>query len=148
MACVATSSSVELRKTGAREVVPMRTRDAGVKRVVYASSCAVYGDSVDLPLDETRPLVPLSPYAATKAANEMYAASFVRSFGVGVVGLRYFNVFGRRQDPNGAYAAVIPRWISSMSRGEPCLIFGDGSNSRDFTSGVMPVPVSVIASRA
>lgn len=123
----------------------MAARDAGVKRTVYASSCAVYGDSADLPLDETRPLLPLSPYAATKAANEMYAASFVRSFGAGVVGLRYFNVFGRRQDPNGAYAAVIPRWITSMSRGEPCLIFGDGSNSRDFVHVSNVVQANLLA---
>jgi UDP-N-acetylglucosamine 4-epimerase len=107
-------------------------RDAGVRRTVYASSCAIYGDSAELPLNETRPFLPLSPYAATKAADEMYAAAFARSFGAEIVGLRYFNVFGRRQDPNGAYAAVIPRWITSLVKGEPCRVFGDGSSSRDF----------------
>lgn len=123
----------------------MAARDAGVKRTVYASSCAVYGDSIELPLNETRPLLPLSPYAATKAANEMYAASFARSFGVGIVGLRYFNVFGRRQDPNGAYAAVIPRWISSMVKGEPCRIFGDGTFTRDFVHVSNVVQANILA---
>jgi UDP-N-acetylglucosamine 4-epimerase len=123
----------------------MAARDARVRRTVYASSCAVYGDSMELPLNETRPLLPLSPYAATKAANEMYAASFVRSFGVGVVGLRYFNVFGRRQDPNGAYAAVIPRWITSLVKGEPCRIFGDGETSRDFVHVSNVVQANILA---
>lgn len=123
----------------------MAARDARVRRIVYASSCAVYGDSTDLPLNETRPLVPLSPYAATKAANEMYAASFARSFGLGVVGLRYFNVFGRRQDPNGAYAAVIPRWISNLVKGDACRIFGDGSSSRDFVHVSNVVQANLLA---
>ena len=123
----------------------MAARDAGVMRIVYASSCAVYGDSTELPLNETRPLVPLSPYAATKAANEMYAAAFARSFGLGIVGLRYFNVFGRRQDPNGAYAAVIPRWITSLVKGEPCRIFGDGETSRDFVHVSNVVQANILA---
>ena len=107
-------------------------RAAGVRRVVYASSCAVYGDSEELPLSEDRLSRPLSPYAATKAANEMYALSFARSFGSEIVGLRYFNIYGRRQDPNGAYAAVIPRWVASLLQSEPCFIYGDGETSRDF----------------
>ena len=107
-------------------------RDAGAKRVVYASSSSVYGDRTELPQKEANTGRPLSPYAATKAVNEMYAGVFQRSFGMELIGLRYFNVFGRRQDPNGAYAAVIPRWVASLLRDEPCRIFGDGETSRDF----------------
>ena len=105
---------------------------AGVKRVVYASSSSVYGDSPNLPQVESRTGNLLSPYAATKAANEMYAEVFQRTYGIETIGLRYFNVFGPRQDPNGAYAAVIPRWIAALLRGETCRIFGDGKTSRDF----------------
>jgi UDP-N-acetylglucosamine 4-epimerase len=107
-------------------------RDSGVKRVVYASSSSVYGDSVNFPQSESRTGRPLSPYAATKVADELFAEVFMRTYGIEVIGLRYFNVFGRRQDPNGPYAAVIPRWISNLIRGEPCRIFGDGKTSRDF----------------
>jgi UDP-N-acetylglucosamine 4-epimerase len=103
-----------------------------VKRVVYASSCAVYGDNPELPLSETSELRPLSPYAATKACNELYAKSYYLSFGLSSVGLRYFNVYGERQDPNGAYAAVIPRWATAILSGAPVCIFGDGLNTRDF----------------
>lgn len=106
--------------------------EAGVKRVVYASSCAVYGDSTDLPLNESAAGNCLSPYATTKLANEMYASVFHRTYGLSLTGLRYFNVFGRRQDPQGAYAAVIPRWISNLLAGERCQIHGDGLTSRDF----------------
>jgi len=105
---------------------------AGVQRVVYASSSSVYGDSRHLPQVEARTGRLLSPYAATKAVNEMYADVFQRTYGIETVGLRYFNVFGPRQDPNGAYAAVIPRWIAALLRGERCKIFGDGETSRDF----------------
>jgi UDP-N-acetylglucosamine 4-epimerase len=105
---------------------------AGVKRVVYASSSSVYGDSPNLPQVESSTGRLLSPYAATKAANEIYADVFQRTYGIETVGLRYFNVFGPRQDPNGAYAAVIPRWIAALLRGETCHIFGDGKTSRDF----------------
>jgi UDP-N-acetylglucosamine 4-epimerase len=107
-------------------------KDAGVKRVVYASSSAVYGDTPDHPQVEDRKGRPLSPYAATKTINETYALAFQMSYGLQSIGLRYFNVFGRRQDPAGAYAAVIPRWIASLLRGEPCRIFGDGETTRDF----------------
>jgi UDP-N-acetylglucosamine 4-epimerase len=107
-------------------------QEEGVKRFVYASSCAVYGDSAALPLAEEHIGNQLSPYAATKLTNETYAAVFQRTYGLQLVGLRYFNIFGRRQDPNGAYAAVIPRWISSMLAGERCEIHGDGETSRDF----------------
>lgn len=112
--------------------VLLAARDAGVKRVVYASSSSVYGDSRSLPQSEESTGRPLSPYAATKVADELFAEVFQRTYGLEVVGLRYFNVFGRRQDPDGPYAAVIPRWISNLIRGEPCRIFGDGETSRDF----------------
>jgi UDP-N-acetylglucosamine 4-epimerase len=107
-------------------------REAGVKRVVYASSSSVYGDHPGLPKHEDRIGKPLSPYAATKRVDEVYAQVFQNCYGQELIGLRYFNVFGRRQDPNGPYAAVIPRWIAALLEYKPCVIFGDGSNSRDF----------------
>jgi len=107
-------------------------RESGVKRVVYASSSSVYGDHPGLPKHEERIGKPLSPYAATKRVDEIYAQVFQDVYGQELIGLRYFNVFGRRQDPNGPYAAVIPRWIAALLEGKPCVIFGDGSNSRDF----------------
>ena len=107
-------------------------KDAGVKRVVYASSSAVYGDSPEHPQREEKQGRPLSPYAASKSTNEIYALAFQTSYGLQSVGLRYFNVFGRRQDPAGAYAAVIPRWIATLLRGDHCRIFGDGETTRDF----------------
>lgn len=107
-------------------------RRSGVRRLVYASSSSVYGDHPGLPKLEERTGDPLSPYAATKAADELFAATWARSYGLACVGLRYFNVFGPRQDPEGAYAAVIPRWVAAMLRGEPCTIHGDGQTSRDF----------------
>ncbi len=107
-------------------------RESGVKRVVYASSSSVYGDHPGLPKYEDRIGKPLSPYAATKRVDEVYAQVFQDCYGQQLIGLRYFNVFGRRQDPNGPYAAVIPRWIAALLEGRPCVIFGDGSNSRDF----------------
>ena len=107
-------------------------KDAGIKRFVYASSSAVYGDTSDYPQIESQVGRPLSPYAASKSTNETYALAFQMSYGLQSIGLRYFNVFGRRQDPSGAYAAVIPRWIASLLRGERCRIFGDGETTRDF----------------
>lgn len=107
-------------------------RRAGVRRFVYASSSSVYGDSPELPKREERCGRVLSPYAATKAADELFADVFARSYDMECVGLRYFNVFGARQDPNGAYAAVIPKWISALLRGEAVTINGDGQTSRDF----------------
>lgn len=108
------------------------SRRAGVRRFVYAASSSTYGDEPNLPKVEHRIGRPLSPYAATKAANESYAHAFNRAYGLECVGLRYFNVFGPRQDPNGAYAAVIPKWVSAMIGGEPVAINGDGETSRDF----------------
>lgn len=107
-------------------------RDAKVKRFVYASSSSVYGDHPVLPKVEAQTGRVLSPYAATKHINEVYAGVFERTYGLPTVGLRYFNVFGPRQDPNGAYAAVIPRWLAALARGEACEINGDGLTSRDF----------------
>jgi UDP-N-acetylglucosamine 4-epimerase len=107
-------------------------RDAMVRRFVYASSSSTYGDEPALPKREDRIGRPLSPYAATKYVDELYAGVFQRVYGLQTVGLRYFNVFGRRQDPNGEYAAVIPRWVSTLLGGEPCRIYGDGETSRDF----------------
>lgn len=107
-------------------------RDAGVKRFVYAASSSTYGDHPGLPKVEDRIGRPLSPYAVTKYVNELYARVFEDAYGIETIGLRYFNVFGRRQDPDGAYAAVIPKWIGQMLRGDPCTINGDGETSRDF----------------
>lgn len=107
-------------------------RDAGVKRFVYAASSSTYGDHPALPKVEDAIGRPLSPYAVTKLVNELYAEVFARNYGFASIGLRYFNVFGPRQDPEGAYAAVIPKWIASMLRNEPVFINGDGETSRDF----------------
>lgn len=120
-------------------------RDAGAKRFVYASSSAVYGDSPDLPKVEDRIGRCLSPYAATKRMNELYADIFARCYGVEAIGLRYFNVFGPRQDPEGPYAAVIPRWISAMLRREPVFINGDGETSRDFCYVANVVQANLLA---
>lgn len=106
--------------------------DTGVKRMVYASSSAVYGDHPGLPKIEDACGQPLSPYAASKMVNELYAHVFSQLYGVETIGLRYFNVFGPRQDPDGAYAAVIPHWISALSGGETVYINGTGETSRDF----------------
>jgi UDP-N-acetylglucosamine 4-epimerase len=108
-------------------------RDAKVKRVVYAASSSTYGDLKSLPKVEDEIGKPLSPYAVTKYVNELYAHVFSVNYNLNLIGLRYFNVFGRRQDPNGAYAAVIPKFISSLIRHEKPIINGDGSFSRDFT---------------
>ena len=107
-------------------------RRAGVTRFVYAASSSTYGDSPGLPKIEHTIGRPLSPYAVTKYLNELYAEVFSRCYGIQTLGLRYFNVFGPRQDPNGPYAAVIPLWAAQMLRGELCAINGDGETSRDF----------------
>lgn len=107
-------------------------RDASVKRFVYATSSSVYGDHPDLPKKEEKIGRPLSPYAITKQVNETYADVFSRVYGLSAIGLRYFNVFGPRQDPNGPYAAVIPKWFAGLLTGEENYINGDGETSRDF----------------
>jgi UDP-N-acetylglucosamine/UDP-N-acetylgalactosamine 4-epimerase len=120
-------------------------RDAGVKRFVYASSSSVYGDDTTLPKQEDRAGMPLAPYASSKRAGELYARNFSDHYGLDTVGLRYFNVFGPRQDPNGAYAAVIPRWISSLARREETVINGDGETSRDFCYVANVVQANLLA---
>ena len=128
--------------------VLVAARDAGARRVVYASSSSVYGDSRELPQSEQATGRPLSPYAATKVADEIFAEVFQRTYGLEVIGLRYFNVFGRRQDPDGPYAAVIPRWISNLVHGRPCRIFGDGQTSRDFCYVDNAVQANLLAAAA
>ncbi|MDB5540759.1 MAG: NAD-dependent epimerase/dehydratase [Devosia sp.] len=123
-------------------------RDAGVKRVVYASSSSVYGDHPDLPKVEDVIGKPLSPYALTKAINEQYADVFSRSYAMELVGLRYFNVFGRRQDPAGPYAAVMPKWTAQLLHGEPVEIYGDGETSRDFCYVDNVVDANILAATA
>lgn len=108
-------------------------KESNVRRVIYASSSSVYGDDPELPKREEKVGNPLSPYAVTKKVNEIYARVFSLQYDLEIVGIRYFNVFGPRQNPNGPYAAVIPKWISAMINGEEVVIHGDGSTSRDFT---------------
>ena len=109
------------------------SRDSGVQRFIYAASSSTYGDSESLPKVEDKIGKPLSPYAITKYVNELYADVFSKTYGLETIGLRYFNVFGRKQDPNGAYAAVIPKFVSQFMAGESPVINGDGEFSRDFT---------------
>jgi len=109
------------------------SRDAGVKRFIYAASSSTYGDSDSLPKVEETIGRPLSPYAITKFVNELYADVFSKTYGIETIGLRYFNVFGRKQDPNGAYAAVIPKFVSQFINGESPVVNGNGDFSRDFT---------------
>lgn len=108
-------------------------REEGVQKMVYAASSSTYGDSTSLPKEEDVIGKPLSPYAITKYVNELYADVFFKTYGLNTIGLRYFNVFGRKQDPNGAYAAVIPKFTAQLMRKESPVINGDGSFSRDFT---------------
>jgi UDP-N-acetylglucosamine 4-epimerase len=109
------------------------SKESGVKRFIYAASSSTYGDHPDLPKVEDKIGAPLSPYGITKYVDELFAANFAKTYGIDVIGLRYFNVFGRRQDPDGAYAAVIPKFMKMMMKHEVPLINGDGSVSRDFT---------------
>ncbi len=120
-------------------------KDNGIKRFVYASSSSVYGDSKELPKVENRTGKLLSPYAVTKMVNELYADVFYKTYGIETIGLRYFNVFGKRQDPNGAYAAVMPKWISQILNGEDLYINGDGETSRDFTYIDNVVQMNILA---
>lgn len=124
-------STHEVNVTGFVSML-IATRNAGVRRFVYASSSSVYGDSPVLPKREDRFGRQLSPYAVSKYANELYAGVFGKCYGLETIGLRYFNVFGPRQDPNGPYSAVIPRWIAAIRKGESVQIYGDGKTSRDF----------------
>lgn len=123
-------------------------RDSGVKSFTYAASSSTYGDHPALPKVEENIGKPLSPYAVTKYVNELYAEVFARSFGFKAIGLRYFNVFGQRQDPDGAYAAVIPKWTAAMVRGEDVYINGDGETSRDFCFIENAVQANILAALA
>ncbi len=126
----------------------MAARDAGVPRLVYASSSSVYGDSPKLPKSEGEEGRPLSPYAASKQTAEQLAAVFSRCYGLQTIGLRYFNVYGPRQDPTGPYAAVIPRFFRASCLGEPLRIYGDGEQSRDFTYVADAVEANLLAAGA
>ncbi|WP_113627387.1 NAD-dependent epimerase/dehydratase family protein [Pectobacterium peruviense] len=123
-------------------------RDAGVKSFTYAASSSTYGDHPVLPKVEENIGNPLSPYAVTKYVNELYSQVFSRCYGFKCIGLRYFNVFGKRQDPNGAYAAVIPKWVSAMIKGEPVIINGDGETSRDFCYIENTIQMNILAAVA
>lgn len=123
-------------------------RDAGVKSFTYAASSSTYGDHPALPKVEENIGNPLSPYAVTKYVNELYASVFARSYGFACIGLRYFNVFGKRQDPDGAYAAVIPKWTAALIRGDDVFINGDGETSRDFCFIENTVQMNILAATA
>ncbi|EMP55938.1 UDP-glucose 4-epimerase [Marinobacter santoriniensis NKSG1] len=123
-------------------------RDAGVKSFTYAASSSTYGDHPALPKVEENIGKPLSPYAVTKYVNELYADVFAKTYNFKAIGLRYFNVFGKRQDPNGAYAAVIPKWTAAMVRGEDVFINGDGETSRDFCFVENAVQANLLAATA
>jgi UDP-N-acetylglucosamine/UDP-N-acetylgalactosamine 4-epimerase len=121
------------------------SKDASVKRFVYAASSSTYGDHPDLPKVEDKIGSPLSPYAVTKVVNELYANVFAKTYNFKAIGLRYFNIFGKRQDPNGAYAAVIPKWVAAILNKEDVYINGDGETSRDFCYIDNTVQVNLLA---
>ncbi len=121
------------------------SKDARVKRFVYAASSSTYGDHPDLPKVENKIGNTLSPYAVTKLVNELYASVFAKTYGIKAIGLRYFNVFGKRQSPNGAYAAVIPKWVSAMINNQDLFINGDGKTSRDFCYIDNTVQINLLA---
>lgn len=138
------NTSNEANVTGFLNMI-VAARDADVKQFVYASSSSVYGDHPDLPKVEDKIGNVLSPYAATKKFNEIYADIFARTYDFKPIGLRYFNVFGPRQDPDGAYAAVIPKWVAAILRNEPVFINGDGETSRDFCYVLNVVQANLLA---
>ncbi len=123
-------------------------KDSKVKRFVYAASSSTYGDHPDLPKQEPNIGNPLSPYAVTKLVNELYADVFSKTYNFNTIGLRYFNIFGQRQDPNGAYAAVIPKWFAALLTGEDSFINGDGETSRDFCFIDNTVQANLLAATA
>lgn len=128
--------------------VLVAARDSGVKKVVYASSCAVYGDAAVPPIAETAPPAPKSPYAVTKLAGEYYCGVFNEAYSLPAVSLRYFNVYGQRQDPNSEYAAVIPRFIAKALADEPPVIYGDGFQTRDFVFVKDVVKANILAAKS
>lgn len=140
-------ASHETNVTGTVNML-LAARDGGVRRFVYASSSSVYGDHPALPKVEERIGQQLSPYAVTKYVDELYAAQFARHYGLETIGLRYFNVFGPRQDPEGPYAAVIPKWVAAMIKGEPVYINGSGETSRDFCYVANVVQANLLAAVA
>jgi UDP-glucose 4-epimerase len=137
----------EVNATGTLRLL-LAARDAHVRRFVYASSSSVYGDDPVLPKSEHLPASPLSPYAVSKLAGEQYCRVVARLYGLEAVCLRYFNVFGPRQDPASEYAAVVPKFISAMTRGEPPMVYGDGTQSRDFTYVANVVQANLLAAEA
>ncbi len=141
----ATTNAVNI--TGFLNIL-VAARDENVKSFTYAASSSTYGDHPALPKVEENIGNPLSPYAVTKYVNELYADVFARTYGFKTIGLRYFNVFGKRQDPDGAYAAVIPKWIASMIKGEEVFINGDGETSRDFCYIDNTVQINILAATA
>jgi nucleoside-diphosphate-sugar epimerase len=126
------STCVDINVGGTVKILRAATASGTVRRFVYASTCAIYGDSVDSAKKETTAADPLSPYATSKLAGEYFCQNFFRLYNLQTVVLRYFNVYGAGQDPNGAYAAVIPRFLTNIVRKQPLIIFGDGEQSRDF----------------
>ena len=145
LACPITTNAANI--TGFLNML-VAARDAGVKSFTYAASSSTYGDHPALPKVEENIGRPLSPYAVTKYVNELYADVFARSYDFTTIGLRYFNVFGRRQDPEGAYAAVIPKWTAALIEGEAVLVNGDGETSRDFCHVANAVQANLLAATA
>jgi UDP-glucose 4-epimerase len=141
------ASTNAVNVTGTLNVL-IAAKDAGVKRVIYASSSSVYGDSSEFPQREDHATRPVSPYAASKLAAEHYVVAFSKSYGLQTVALRYFNVFGPRQDPTSIYAAVIPRFITELIENRPLTIHGDGKQSRDFSYVANVVSANLLAAKA
>lgn len=140
-------NSNEVNITGTLRVLEA-ARDANVKKVIFSSSSAVYGDTESLPLSEDNPIKPLSPYAVTKATGELYCNVFSEIYELPTISLRYFNVFGPRQDPNSQYAAVIPIFMDKMLKNESPIIYGDGEQSRDFVSVKHVVAANIMAAES
>lgn len=141
---VSPEATHEVNATGTLNVL-LAARDNSVRKVIYASSCAVYGDTPALPQREDMPPHPQSPYAVSKLAGEYYCSVFNRVYGLPTVSLRYFNVYGPRQDPGSEYAAVIPQFINRLSQGKPPIIYGDGEQTRDFTFVLDAVAANILA---
>lgn len=140
-------TTLETNVNGTQHVL-LAAREAGVRRVVYASSSSVYGNTPTLPKQEAMPTHPLSPYAVQKLTGELLCGVYTRLFGLETVALRYFNVFGPRQDPASEYAAVIPRFLCALLEGKPPIIFGDGEQTRDFTYVANVVQANLLAAHA
>jgi nucleoside-diphosphate-sugar epimerase len=142
------STCVAVNVEGTVNMLQGAARSGSVRRFVYTSTCAVYGDASSGAIQETNPLDPLTPYASSKLAGEYFCRNFFRLHGLETVALRYFNVYGAGQDPNGAYAAVIPRFLSRIVAGEPIVVYGDGEQSRDFVHIDDVVAANILAATA